>query len=173
MEAKKIVKRWTVEYMAVVQAGWESMTVDVKSAFKSEDQAAIIRGMMVDAAKCGIVPSATDIIEMLAEQPDERKAESTPMPEPPQLPPAPLSSESSDTKKETKQEMTDFEGKKTEAFDRNKPGWVCCPNCGSVDIHHISEKDGKKRKFCACYDCGIFLNIDSKCQPSIKEMEPK
>lgn len=60
------------------------------------------------------------------------------------------------------------------AFDKNLPGWLYCPNCQNLDINHISEKekDGKviKRKFQACYDCRVFLNID-KGQGRIVEMK--
>lgn len=151
---------------------WRDLYVEFDMIKNEEQRVAATTTIYIEACREQMNPRASDPSSPEGFVPADKLGkmeEKKPIIQPPCEPPVPL-----EKKKEgPDQEMTDFEGKKIDAFDRNKPGWVCCPNCGSVDIHHISEKDGKKRKFCACYDCGIFLNIDSKCQPSIKEMEPK
>jgi len=50
-----------------------------------------------------------------------------------------------------------FDGEKIAAYDRNKPGFVCCPQCGSTDVTH-DKKPPKKGTYQACWDCRIWLN---------------
>lgn len=57
-----------------------------------------------------------------------------------------------------------FDGKRIEAFDKDKPGWVCCPQCGNTDITH-PKPDGKRGTWQGCYECGIFLNQNGKTAP--------
>lgn len=50
-----------------------------------------------------------------------------------------------------------LDGQPMPAYDKDKPGWNYCPNCGSLDITH-DKKLPKKGTYQACWDCRIWLD---------------
>lgn len=142
---------WTKRYMNVLLSGYKAFPQEIGDGLAMEERAGFLRGMMVEAGKSGLIPTASEVIELLKDAP---AAETKPIP----------LKETTETTKADKKPSS-------EAFDRNKPGWVCCPECASTDIKHPG-KNGKKPYY-ACFECQIFLNIDDKSQPVVKPMGAK
>jgi len=164
MKNEEIVKRWTAEYWAVVYAGWKSIPAEMKEYFSKEDQAAMLRGMMVDSGKCGINPDAKTVIGIIE---SEHLAEMAKAKEAPKTNGISKDVNATLAPPKTKEfdqdpkQLADWKGR---AYNREKLFWEGCPNDPRHRIEDVTLKDhvtGKIRgKTQKCDDCQIWLNPD-------------
>ena len=128
---------WVKHYMAMWELGYSMLPQGMKN---EEAKAGAINGMMVGATKGGLLGSGP-------EAPQGSAKESRPQKPPRQTP---LTIDEVPKGKD---------GKPLPAYDRNKPGWNYCPNCGSQEITHDKNKP-KTGKYQACWDCRLWLRPD-------------
>lgn len=127
---------WVKRYMGIWGAGYSLLPDGMKN---EEAKAGAINGMMVGAAKSGLLGFGQE----QAAPPKEPKPYKPPRQTPLTLDEIPKGTD----------------GKPLPAYDRNKPGWNYCPNCGSKDITH-DKTPPKKGKYQACWDCRLWLRPD-------------
>ena len=65
-----------------------------------------------------------------------------------------------------------FDGERIAAYDRDRPGWNCCPMCGSKDVTH-EKKPPKKGTYQACWGFRIWLNAADGTLRTMDEKEVK
>ena len=196
MNRREIVERWTAEYMAVVKAGWASFPTEMKDSVSAEDKAAIVRGMMVDAGKCGIIPGADSVIKMMDEEAAAWPKTTAPPKDPKPIkdnldlgdltPPAKSNgiTKAVDAKlvapaeqpqaKEFDVGPAQLANWKENAYDREHLTWLGCPNDPKHTIEEVILRDHKTSKITGktqkCATCQLWLNSDGRKNP-MKEMK--
>ncbi len=61
------IERWIGIYWEIVRAGWVKMPENLL-AMPVEERCAILRGMMVEAGKSGLLPSLTQVMDMMEKE---------------------------------------------------------------------------------------------------------
>lgn len=157
VDSKQVYASWSKTYMSVLLEGFKALPDEVKAAFPKEEQAGILRGMMIEAGKSGLVPTAAEVVKML-------EAAAAPAPKDEQR--APAGEKVVPQKQDAPQAPTTSAGKAPESvpgeypYDKDRPGWNFCPVCHNRDIDQVSDKTGKHYQ--ACGPCKVYLNVDGK-----------
>jgi len=128
---------WVKRYMDIWSMGYSLLPDGMKN---EEAKAGAINGMMVGASKSGLLGYGTEAPQAPAKEHIPQK--------PPRQTPLTID-----------EIPKDKDGKPLPAYDRNKPGWNYCPNCGSKDITH-NKSPPKKGTYQACWDCRLWLRPD-------------
>lgn len=74
VEPQVVYERWTRCYMGVLLMGYKALPAEIQK-YPVEEQASILRGMMVDAGKSGLIPTAKEVVEMLEKKVPEAPKE--------------------------------------------------------------------------------------------------
>lgn len=128
---------WVKQYVSMWNLGYSLLSESVKS---EDARAGAINGMMVGAAKSGLLWLGPKAPQDTTKEPKTQK--------PPRQTPLTID-----------EVPKGKDGKPLPAYDRNKPGWNYCPNCGSLEITH-EKNPPKKGTYQACWDCRLWLRPD-------------
>lgn len=73
---EQVYDEWTKTYMQVLSRGYRALPDEIRK-MPMEEQAAILRGMMVEASRDGLLSTAKEVMDMLGQEPcpDFRRAD--------------------------------------------------------------------------------------------------